>query len=129
MASPPLRTLHLPTAHAYQRLSDRASLDERIALSYKRARAVADAYGSCCVLSRTVCLSDLSFPGLTAYDVQYLTPKFWDLHADNIHSYDAGAYTLLTIQYNLAGGTLAPFAEKRPELRPLMDKIMKFEVS
>lgn len=58
-----------------------------------------------------------------------MTPKFWELHTDNIHALDGAAFTLLTIQYNLAGGTLAPFAEKRPELRPLMDKIMKFDVS
>ncbi|PCH36492.1 acyl-CoA dehydrogenase NM domain-like protein [Wolfiporia cocos MD-104 SS10] len=58
-----------------------------------------------------------------------MTPKFWEFHTDNIHALDGGAFTLLTIQYNLAGGTLAAFAEKRPELRPLMDKIMKFDVS
>ncbi|KAI0923359.1 hypothetical protein AcV5_008933 [Taiwanofungus camphoratus] len=105
------RTSHLPQTQDYQRLNDYATLDERIAVSYRRARAIAKAYG------------------LTAYDVQYMTPKFWELHTDNIHALDGAAFTLLTIQYNLAGGTLAPFAEKRPELRPLMDKIMKFDVS
>lgn len=67
--------------------------------------------------------------GLTADDVLHMTPKFWELHTDNLVTLDGGAFTLLTIQYNLAGGTLAPFAEKRPELRPLMNRIMKFDVS
>lgn len=39
------------------------------------------------------------------------------------------AFTLITIQYNLAAGTLAPFIEKRPDLQELMDKILSFEVS
>lgn len=37
---------------------------------------------------------------------------------------DGAATTLLTIQYNLAAGTLAPFAFKRPELQPILKKIM-----
>ena len=48
---------------------------------------------------------------------------------DNIMFLDGAANTLLTIQYNLAGGTLAPFSIKRPELQPLMEKIINFEVS
>ena len=66
---------------------------------------------------------------MTADDTLYLSPKFWEFHADNIHSLDGGSATLLTIQYNLMGGTLAPFAQKRPELRSIMDKVMEFEVS
>lgn len=66
---------------------------------------------------------------MTAEDVLYLRPKFWEYHADNIHSLDAASFTLLTIQYNLMGGTLAAFAQKRPELQPIMDKVMKFDVS
>lgn len=74
-------------------------------------------------------LLSIIFSGLTADDVLHMTPKFWELHTDNLVTLDGGAFTLLTIQYNLAGGTLAPFAEKRPELRLLMDRIMKFDVS
>ena len=74
-------------------------------------------------------LREHSLVAMTAEDVLYLRPKFWELHTDNVHSLDAAAFTLLTIQYNLMGGTLAAFAEKRPELQPIMDKVMRFDVS
>ncbi|KAH9941951.1 acyl-CoA dehydrogenase NM domain-like protein [Amylocystis lapponica] len=110
-SSPVFRTSHLPQTPLYQRFDERTSFEERVAMSYRRARAIAKEYA------------------LTAHDTLHLTPKFWELHTDNIHALDSGAITLLTIQYNLAAGTLAPFAEKRPELRPLMDRIMRFDVS
>jgi acyl-CoA oxidase len=67
--------------------------------------------------------------GFTTEDVTYLTDKFWSLHRDYFGPMDCSAYTLLTIQYNLAAGTLGPHALKRPELRPLMKKILDFDVS
>ena len=36
---------------------------------------------------------------------------------------------LLSIQCNLAAGTLAPYAESRPELRPLLKQILDFNIS
>lgn len=48
---------------------------------------------------------------------------------DNIVVLDGAATTLLTIQYNLAAGTLARFALKRRELRPMVQKLLDFEVS
>ena len=66
--------------------------------------------------------------GLTGEDVLRLSTKFWDLQMDYIHAVDRGAAAILSIQYNLAAGTVAPFAEKRPELRPLLDQVMRFEV-
>ena len=59
----------------------------------------------------------------------FLRPKFWALHSDTIHTKDGAVMTLLTIQYNLVAGTLAPYAFEREELRPLLDKIMNFDVS
>jgi hypothetical protein len=70
-----------------------------------------------------------SSTALTPQDIVFMTPKFWALHVDQIAPLDGAATTLLTIQYNLAAGTLAPFAMKRPELRPLLKRIMNFEVS
>ncbi|GAM33326.1 acyl-CoA oxidase [Talaromyces pinophilus] len=84
---------------------------EKIALAYKRARAIARAYD------------------FTAKDIAALSPKFWTYHRDLINPADMAAFTLITIQYNLAAGTLAPFIEKRPDLQELMDKILSFEVS
>ncbi|PCG95882.1 Acyl-CoA dehydrogenase/oxidase [Penicillium occitanis (nom. inval.)] len=84
---------------------------EKIALAYKRARAIARAYD------------------FTVKDIAALSPKFWTYHRDLINPADMAAFTLITIQYNLAAGTLAPFIEKRPDLQELMDKILSFEVS
>ncbi|TCD66595.1 hypothetical protein EIP91_001152 [Steccherinum ochraceum] len=84
---------------------------ERAEISYQRARAIARAYG------------------LTAQDIVFLKSKFWALHADPICSMDGAAATLLTTQFNLVAGTLAPFAFQRPELEPLLQQVLDFEVS
>jgi acyl-CoA oxidase len=65
---------------------------------------------------------------LTPEDVLFLTPKFWQTHLDPIITMDGAATTLMSIQLNLAAGTLAPFALERPELLPLLEKILNFEV-
>ncbi|KAJ7485009.1 hypothetical protein B0H11DRAFT_1148270 [Mycena galericulata] len=84
---------------------------QRSQYTYDRARAIARAYK------------------MTPQDIVFLTPKFWQMHADQIAPMDGAAMTLLTIQYNLAAGTLAPHALSRPELRPLLQQIMNFDVS
>ncbi|KAJ7751750.1 acyl-CoA dehydrogenase NM domain-like protein [Mycena maculata] len=84
---------------------------QRIDTSYLRAQAIARAYK------------------LTAEDVMTLSPKFWAMHTDNIAAVDIAPMALLTIQYNLAAGTIAPWAVKRPELRPILQKILDFEAS
>ena len=66
---------------------------------------------------------------LSAHDCIALTDKFWAMHWDNIAASDIAAYSILTIQYNLVAGALAPFAAKRPELRPLLQQILDFDVS
>jgi acyl-CoA oxidase len=65
---------------------------------------------------------------LTPQDVIFLTPKFWQMHQDQIVLCDGGTTTLLTIHYNLAVGTLAPYALQRPELMPPLSKIMSFDI-
>jgi acyl-CoA oxidase len=62
-------------------------------------------------------------------DVRYLTPKFWRYHQDLINPFDMAAFTLITIQYNLCAGTLAPFLPDRPDLGELMKRILNFDVS
>lgn len=51
------------------------------------------------------------------------------MHTDGIILSDIGAHALLSIQYNLAAGTIAPFARERADLQPLLEKILKFQVS
>ena len=48
---------------------------------------------------------------------------------DAIGFLDGAMSSVLTIQYNLAAGMLAPFAAERPELRPLLQKILDFDVT
>ena len=67
--------------------------------------------------------------GLTIDDILYLTPKFWQSHMDAIIIRDIVAHILFSIQYNLVAGTIAPYAMKRPDLQPVMKKILNFDVS
>ncbi|OQE42967.1 hypothetical protein PENCOP_c003G03942 [Penicillium coprophilum] len=67
--------------------------------------------------------------GLTIDDILSLTPKFWQSHMDAIVIRDIVAHLLFTIQYNLVAGTIGPYAMKRPDLRPVMEKILNFDVS
>lgn len=71
----------------------------------------------------------LTIIGLTLKDVLYITPKFWKLHREPLLTLDGGAFTLLSIQCNLFVGTLAPFALKRPELQPILQSALDFDIS
>ncbi|TCD66082.1 hypothetical protein EIP91_001840 [Steccherinum ochraceum] len=104
-------TLALASSDLFKIVDKNLDINTRAQIVYDRARAV----------SRTF--------GLTPEDIVYLRPKFWALHTDLIAPKDGAAMTLITIQYNLAAGTLAPHAFKRPELRPLLQQIMDFDVS
>ena len=68
-------------------------------------------------------------PALSIEDVLTLSQKFWELHMDKICILDGAATTLLTIQYNLVAGTLAPYAIKRPELGGVMQQILNYDIS
>jgi hypothetical protein len=67
--------------------------------------------------------------GLTAMDLLTLSPKFWQLHTDPIWSVDGAAGTLVTLQYNCCAGTLAMFARTQPELRPILQQVLDFDIS
>lgn len=41
---------------------------------------------------------------------------------------DIVAHIIFSIQYNLVAGTIAPYALKRPDLQPVMEKILNFDV-
>lgn len=71
----------------------------------------------------------LTKTGLTLNDVLHITPKFWNLHREPLVALDGGAFTLLSIQCNLFVGTLAPFALERPELQPILQSALDFDIS
>lgn len=62
-------------------------------------------------------------------DIVTLGPKFWKLQTDLISAVDGGALTLISIQYNLFVGTVAPFAAKRPDLHWILQRALEFEIS
>ena len=62
-------------------------------------------------------------------DVLHLRPAFWKLQTDPLAAVDGGALTLISIQYNLFVGTVAPFALTRPELQPILQRAINFDVS
>jgi acyl-CoA oxidase len=67
--------------------------------------------------------------GFDTDDILSLTARFWEMHMDGIVITDIGSLILLSIQYNLVAGTIAPFARERADLQHLMKKIMNFDVS
>lgn len=132
MSTPSLRLAQNPL---FKTPSRTLTEDQHIELGYERARVSAAEYGVPLhyLLFQSVAWkqtdnisSDL---GLTADDVANLTPKFWNYHMDMVHTVSFATFVLVTIQYNLAGGTIAPYAANRPDLQRLMDRIMDFEVS
>ncbi|KAL5362174.1 acyl-CoA dehydrogenase NM domain-like protein [Aspergillus floccosus] len=91
--------------------ADPLQVQESTGLAYHRARVIARAYG------------------FTVQDVLQLSPKFWRYHQDLINAFDQAAFTLITIQYNLCVGTLAPFLPDRSDLQELVEKILDFDIS
>lgn len=66
---------------------------------------------------------------LTLDDVVNTTPRFWKLHIDLLTAMDGGAINLVSVQYNLFVGTVAPFAATQPELAWVIHQAMKFDIS
>ncbi|TIA07785.1 hypothetical protein D6C80_09591 [Aureobasidium pullulans] len=103
-------TIYLTKLPLFQPRLD-ATREEAFELSYQRAKALNDHYG------------------LTADDIISLSTKFFDMHCDDIILRDVGSHALLSIQHNLAAGTIAPYVRRSPGLQDLLDKILRFEVS
>ncbi|KAJ7661700.1 acyl-CoA dehydrogenase NM domain-like protein [Mycena rosella] len=104
-------TTSLATSRLFKLQPEDLPVFQRIDTSYLRAQAIARVYK------------------LTAHDVTTLSPKFWAMYTDNIAAADMAPMAALIIQYNLAAGIMAPWAEKRLELRPFLQKILDFDVS
>ncbi|KAI0034773.1 acyl-CoA dehydrogenase NM domain-like protein [Vararia minispora EC-137] len=85
-----------------------ASKEERVCLSYARAKAIASHFD------------------LTQEDIRLLTPNFWKMHLHPIMVWDGAATTLLTIQYNLVVGTLLQYTSARSDLLSLIDDLLKY---
>ncbi|KAI0485119.1 acyl-CoA dehydrogenase/oxidase [Xylariaceae sp. FL0804] len=113
MASPFARVesfapiLQEPVWHQHREL-EASSVEARIRLAYERARSLVHAVG------------------MTIEDVRSLKPKFWDFHR-HAFSLDSGAWTILTIHWNLCMGTISSFLPARPDLLPLLQALERFD--
>ncbi|KAI0398388.1 acyl-CoA dehydrogenase/oxidase [Xylariaceae sp. FL0594] len=66
--------------------------------------------------------------GLTVQDIVRTTPKFWDFYREPILARDTTIGVILPIHWNLCIGTIGSYAPKRPDLIPLLEKLMRFEL-
>ncbi|KAJ5657146.1 acyl-CoA dehydrogenase NM domain-like protein [Penicillium longicatenatum] len=107
----PSPTLELARSQLMKPASPSLTLEERTRLTYLRARALARAYN------------------LTLKDVVDTTPKFWKLHIDMLTAMDGGAINLVSVQYNLFVGTVAPFAATQPKLELIVQQAINFDIS
>ncbi|RAL03940.1 acyl-CoA dehydrogenase NM domain-like protein [Aspergillus ibericus CBS 121593] len=87
-----------------------ASRFESLERSYQRAIAIGKHYR------------------LTTADILTLSERFWAAHMDPLMAVDIAASYILMIQWNLVVGTIAPFVEERPDLKPLMEQLLNMEV-
>ncbi|KAG2004677.1 acyl-CoA oxidase [Coprinopsis cinerea AmutBmut pab1-1] len=85
------------------------STDERVSLSYQRARLLMQTYR------------------LSAQDVELCSPKYWAMMRDPICSQDIAMFTILAAHVGLTIGTLSRHLRKRPDLRPLVDRLLRFD--
>ncbi|KAJ7149194.1 acyl-CoA dehydrogenase NM domain-like protein [Mycena crocata] len=104
-------TRELVQTPLFQLHAEGLPIEERISITYKRAKEISAVYR------------------LDAMDLLTLSPKFWQLHTDPIWSVDGAAGTLLTLQYNCCAGTLAMFARRQPEIQPVLQKVLDFDIS
>ncbi|KAI0414485.1 acyl-CoA dehydrogenase/oxidase [Xylaria grammica] len=83
---------------------------EQVCLTYERARLV--------------CRES----GITIEDVVKMRPKFWEIYRHAIFARDTAMGTTLGIHWNLCIGTIGAYAPHRPDLMPLLEKLIKFEL-
>ena len=104
------------------------SVDERVLLSYQRAKLVMQTYGASNV-SYVSCLPyPHTFPAaLSASDIEHCSDKYWSMMTDPILSLDAAMVTILLVHVGLTIGTLARHLHRRPDLEPLVDCLLRFD--
>ncbi|KAL4791051.1 acyl-CoA dehydrogenase NM domain-like protein [Aspergillus venezuelensis] len=104
-------TLELAQSPLFRGTPRTMSLEERTKLTYEKAKKVCEVYN------------------LTFDDILSVSSLFSKLHTDLINAMDGGITTLITIQYNLFMGTVLLYAASRPELLPLLQRALAFEIS
>ncbi|KAI2624063.1 acyl-CoA dehydrogenase/oxidase [Xylaria nigripes] len=67
--------------------------------------------------------------GMTVEDVVNLRPKFWDFYRHSLFARDTAMGTTLAIHWNLCIGTIGAYVSHRPDLRPLLEKLINFDLN
>jgi acyl-CoA oxidase len=99
----------LPSHPLFQIKNEFLTPDERVALSYQRARLVVRAHA------------------LTAKDIELCSDRFWNLINDPIFLLDWAMFTMIAAHVGLAIGTLSRHLEQRPDFAPLVDSWLRFD--
>ncbi|KAI6157136.1 acyl-CoA oxidase [Pisolithus tinctorius] len=85
------------------------SVDERVSLSYKRARLLMQTYD------------------LSVTDIQVCSHRYWSMMTDPIMSLDTAMFTILAAHVGLTIGTLSRHLKQRPDFRELVNRLLRFE--
>ncbi|PFH48580.1 hypothetical protein AMATHDRAFT_76654 [Amanita thiersii Skay4041] len=102
-------TSNLYSHPLFTKRSEYLSRDAQVSLSYQRARLMMQTYN------------------LSATDVQYCSARFWAMMSDPICSLDIAMFTILAAHIGLTIGTLSRHLKKRPDFRPLVDRLLRFD--
>ncbi|KAF9650292.1 hypothetical protein BDM02DRAFT_3222827 [Thelephora ganbajun] len=105
------RSGNLAKTELFRRKSHLLSREDRIHLSYERARAVARVYD------------------LSAEDILHISSKFWELQTNPIMTMDELMANILTTQLALCAGVLATLADDNPRLKITLQALIDFEIS
>ena len=101
------------------------SVNERVALSYHRAKLVVQTYGAS---SEPVIVIYPHAPlALSASDVEHCSAKYWSMMTDPILALDAAMVTILLCHVGLTIGTLSRHLHRRPDLEPLVNRLLRFD--
>ncbi|KAI1126242.1 acyl-CoA dehydrogenase/oxidase [Nemania abortiva] len=74
--------------------------------------------------ARLICLKS----GISVEDVVKLRPRFWEFYRHPIAMRDTAIGTTLSIHWNLCIGTIGTYVSRRPDLVPMLEKLLKFDL-
>ncbi|KAI0101043.1 acyl-CoA dehydrogenase/oxidase [Nemania sp. FL0031] len=66
--------------------------------------------------------------GITVENVVKLQPRFWEFYRHPISTRDTAIGTALSIHWNLCIGTIGAHVPRRPDLVPLLEKLVRFDL-
>ena len=65
--------------------------------------------------------------GLSASDIEHCSARYWSMVTDPILALDAAMVPILLAHVGLTIGTLARHISRRPDLEPLVNRLLRFD--